>query len=32
MISIFDYNRQTWTQAVIIEQIFSKKNLNFNMK
>ena len=32
IISLFDYNRPTWIQAVIAEQVFLKKNLNFNMQ
>ena len=32
IISLFDYNRPTWIQAVIAEQVHLQKNLNFNMK
>ena len=35
IISLFDYNRPTWIQAVIavfVEKVFLKKNLNFNMQ
>ena len=32
IISLFDYNRVTWIQAVIIQQVFLKKNLNFHMQ
>ena len=31
IISDFVYNRTTWIQAIILEQVFLKKNLNFNM-
>ena len=31
IISFFDYNIRTWIQAVILEQVFLKKILNFNM-
>ena len=30
IISLFDYNRPTWIQAVIVEEVFLK-NLNFNI-
>ena len=32
IISLFDYNRPTWIQALFVEQVFFKKNLNFNMQ
>ena len=28
---IFYYNRLTWIQAVIVEQVFLKKNFNFRI-
>ena len=31
IISIFIYNRLTWIKAVIVEQVFLKKNLNVDM-
>ena len=31
IISIFDYNRPTWIQVVIVEQVVLRKNLNSNM-
>ena len=31
IISLFDCNRPTWIEAVIVEQVFLKKNLNLNM-
>ena len=30
IITLFDYNRPTWLEAVIVEQLFLEKNLNFN--
>ena len=29
--TLYDKNRHAWIQAVVLEQVFLKKNSNFNM-
>ena len=31
VISLFDYDRRTWIQSAIVEQVLLKKKLNFKM-
>ena len=30
--TLYDYKKPTWIQAVIVEQVFLKKNLNINIQ